>query len=481
MIYDYVVKQDGQTYEPGENVPEMGSLVCTSFVGNVRHYKGVSDDRVNLPTYVGEGSTFTASDTGAKYTYSADKGLWYRTDNNDLTQIEKLKNLYGLSDDNIQKVVKYNLTDITKYRSAEIAKKYFPVGTTCDSKWTNTATGDVYDYPWEVIHYGEVEDENGNKRTGMFLQSKYIHPISLDPSYDVVYTFTKDMPAGEYYLVLRKSDGTPDGDYYVLTFSQPIPGNSYLIFSSIELAFKLVAKDAKTILIESISTEWVQEHRGKYLGDYIDYDDSPSHRYYKMFCWHNSIINQYLNSDAPNGGWWSDNNSDIVMIGGWEEEQTGQRFANQVDGFLRGLPAELSNIIGAVKVESMTYSPILDRWFDSSYYAKAFIPSITEIYGNPTGLAGESSGEPFDYWKNKSGATEPLAVNDGTGHEDMISYITYKGNPDDPITEAEQKAMPQALRTGGASSNDGAYIGEDGSICTGQIVDTFRPIVCVLF
>lgn len=41
MTYDYTVKQDGQFYKPGQEVPDMGTLVCTSAQGNVRSYEGL--------------------------------------------------------------------------------------------------------------------------------------------------------------------------------------------------------------------------------------------------------------------------------------------------------------------------------------------------------------------------------------------------------------------------------------------------------
>ena len=39
MTYDYTVKQDGQFYKPGQDVPDMGTLVCTSAQGNIRSYE----------------------------------------------------------------------------------------------------------------------------------------------------------------------------------------------------------------------------------------------------------------------------------------------------------------------------------------------------------------------------------------------------------------------------------------------------------
>lgn len=33
MKYDYKVTQDGHTYEPGTNVPDMGSVICIKSEG----------------------------------------------------------------------------------------------------------------------------------------------------------------------------------------------------------------------------------------------------------------------------------------------------------------------------------------------------------------------------------------------------------------------------------------------------------------
>lgn len=76
MTYDYTVKQDGQIYTPGQDVPDMGTLVCTSAVGNVRAYEGLAKDANKLPTYVSTGSSFLASDTGDYYKFEESTKTW---------------------------------------------------------------------------------------------------------------------------------------------------------------------------------------------------------------------------------------------------------------------------------------------------------------------------------------------------------------------------------------------------------------------
>lgn len=72
MTYDYTVKRDGQIYKPGQEVPDMGTLVCTSAQGNI----GLAKDAGKLPTYVATGSSFLASDTGDYYKFEESTATW---------------------------------------------------------------------------------------------------------------------------------------------------------------------------------------------------------------------------------------------------------------------------------------------------------------------------------------------------------------------------------------------------------------------
>ena len=76
MIYKYTVKQDGKFYAPGEDVPDMGSLVCVSTNGTIKNYEGLLSDFEKLPLYVETGSSFLATDTGDYYKYEASSQTW---------------------------------------------------------------------------------------------------------------------------------------------------------------------------------------------------------------------------------------------------------------------------------------------------------------------------------------------------------------------------------------------------------------------
>lgn len=47
---------DGKTYQPGEEIWDLGSFACVDVRGNIRSYEGLSSDISKLPHYVGTGS-----------------------------------------------------------------------------------------------------------------------------------------------------------------------------------------------------------------------------------------------------------------------------------------------------------------------------------------------------------------------------------------------------------------------------------------
>lgn len=77
MKLDHKVMFDGETYEPGEEIPDMGSLVCVSFNGKKRDYEGLQKDLDKLPSYVDTGSSCFMIDTGNYYKFEKTTGVWY--------------------------------------------------------------------------------------------------------------------------------------------------------------------------------------------------------------------------------------------------------------------------------------------------------------------------------------------------------------------------------------------------------------------
>ena len=52
-VVDTITEYDGQTYFPGDTLPDLGSLRCVSEESGKRSYEGLLSDQAKLPTYVG--------------------------------------------------------------------------------------------------------------------------------------------------------------------------------------------------------------------------------------------------------------------------------------------------------------------------------------------------------------------------------------------------------------------------------------------
>lgn len=70
---------DGQIYEKGDEIPDLGSFVATSVNGSIRDYEGLSVDLAKLPKYenLGTGSSAFCIDTGQLFEYEATTKTWY--------------------------------------------------------------------------------------------------------------------------------------------------------------------------------------------------------------------------------------------------------------------------------------------------------------------------------------------------------------------------------------------------------------------
>lgn len=69
---------DGQIYEKGDTLPDLGSWVAIGVDGNMRHYQGLSADVSKLPHYVSDGSSAICLDTGDYYKYMKSTDTWYK-------------------------------------------------------------------------------------------------------------------------------------------------------------------------------------------------------------------------------------------------------------------------------------------------------------------------------------------------------------------------------------------------------------------
>ena len=71
---------DGHSYNAGDELPDLGSLVCTSSDGDIRNYEGHYSDKAKLPKYndLATGSSALLADDGTFkfFKYYADTKTW---------------------------------------------------------------------------------------------------------------------------------------------------------------------------------------------------------------------------------------------------------------------------------------------------------------------------------------------------------------------------------------------------------------------
>lgn len=80
-VADRVMVVDGQTYYPGDTIPDLGSLVCVEAVGNKRDYEGLLSDVSKLPHYVDSGSSALLYDGNGNtevYEFHKPTDKWYK-------------------------------------------------------------------------------------------------------------------------------------------------------------------------------------------------------------------------------------------------------------------------------------------------------------------------------------------------------------------------------------------------------------------
>lgn len=78
MGIENITLVDGQQYQPGDEIWDLGSFVATSVNGNQRNYEGLSKDVDKLPHYVATGSSALCLDTGDYYKYLRSTDTWYK-------------------------------------------------------------------------------------------------------------------------------------------------------------------------------------------------------------------------------------------------------------------------------------------------------------------------------------------------------------------------------------------------------------------
>lgn len=287
--------------------------------------------------------------------------------------------------------------------------------------WKDTVANKDYTYPYQLNHIGDVELSDGEVlKDRPFLQAHFAHPFGVQFSHQRAFLRCPNgLDAGTYYFTIESGWGgnVKAGDVVTFTITTPVPtggrvSGCYGAPDQAKSNWRIYthSADGKTVL-ETITPIFTPAGTNLGIQKYAQRNgdlNSLQEMAYGWNRWSTSALRQYLNSTAGVGNWWTAR----------DEWDIAPDQLTQKAGFLSGCPEEFVEALKEVKV--ITYvNTVNDGTTDTfdTTYDKVFLPSLEQIYVKPQ-YAGE--GEYHEYWKRRSGATEPLAT--GGTYPNMITY-----------------------------------------------------------
>lgn len=262
------------------------------------------------------------------------------------------------------------------------AKSTFNIGDVIYIPWTNytPSTPVVYQFPFVVVHIGDVYDENDVLHTNaLWLMAMYAEPeeIVFDAAEDTVVNLANEPNAleGWYYWGLT---GTADYTALNLNVGDPIP-----------TTYDSVHKCG----INNLSVLRYGYNR-----------------------WKDSAYRQWLNSmAAKNENWWTSQHfGDVAPTATYTNKP----------GWLFGFENRWLDVIKPVKVQTAC-NTVTDGGVTDVTYDRFFLPSLEQMYGVPQAPGVE--GEYWEYWKEETGLDAPSNGSSGDPNDarKIPSVVNY--------------------------------------------------------
>ena len=294
------------------------------------------------------------------------------------------------------------------------ADKVFEIGQKIAVPYTYN--GSEYEFIWDIVHFDNVELEDGETVPGMFLQAHYATPESLMfDSYEAFYIAEDGLEAGTYNITAGySSNSLTSGTSYQFTLTEDVPAGGVL--AGFRLAGSSSVTDISTLYVYSYESQnsgysdYIEAvaisegSDGTNLGTfYISSEAADSglnhgHRFqYGYNRWSQSAYRQWLNSDAAAGAWWEAQN---------DYDLPPQQSASY-PGFKAGFEEDFLNVLKKIKVTTAlnTVEGLTDTSEDT--YDMFFLPSLEQIYVVPQ--LSDVEGDYWEYWKRVTGAASPQA------------------------------------------------------------------------
>ena len=312
-----------------------------------------------------------------------------------------------------------SLDEIHRIVKSGNASKVFNIGDQIIVPWTDRATNKTYQVPLDIVHFANVELQDGESVPAMFLQWHYCTPFGVqfdareafhvapDGGYVAGSTFTFNVPAafgstgkGDFKFACNKP--IPEGAHLMFAtdiFSEGIDGATVKVYDS---GYFDVEIDSFTISKGSTGTYELGEL--KTTGD--TNLNSMYATVYGFNRWGKSALRQFLNSkDNPNS-WWNPQHS---------YDRKPAELATKY-GFMSGFEDDFLATLQPIKV-STALNTINEREPLEVTY-DTFFPPCLQNMNITEQLVGE--GDVFDYWKRVSQSSSKLEP--GGMHRQLKTY-----------------------------------------------------------
>lgn len=362
-------------------------------------------------------------------------------------------------------------TKIRNLRKSGLAEKVLTVGDIIDDTWTDVAAPKEYPYQWHVADFQPIELQNGDTEASMLVQAHWAHPFGVQFSHQRAFLACPDgLPVGSYYFTIESAWGNnvKAGDIVCFKTTKVVPAGGrvsgcYGAPDQAKANWRIYthSADGKT-QIETITPTFTKTDSATNLGtQHLNKREgnlnSTQEMAYGWNRWKTSALRQYLNSEAAKGAWWT----------AQDEWDVAPDQLKDKAGFLSGCSADFLSALQIVKVTTFA-NTVNDGGGEDTTYDRVFIPSMEQMYCAPQ-IKGE--GTYLEYWKQRSGATAPLAQW-GT-YPNIITYAV------------ENHTSPQSIRLRSAyrgSASTTWYVHSSGNVSYGghaSSADRFAPLVVI--
>ena len=374
------------------------------------------------------------------------------------------------------------LAEIHRIVQSGEAPNVFSIGEQLMLNYNDGTT--AYVLPWDIVHFGNVQLQDGEIRPGMFLQSHYAMQAMQFDATEAIAVFEEAVPAGttmHFSMANAWGSNVVKDKVYQMTTTVEIPAGGQLVIAKASSIYVWGAPDTAVsdwraytfsgpTSVTPLETMTLAEGSGgtdlgalssstKYGTTGLNNMQRAGYGYNR---WGQSGIRQWLNSGAAAGSWWTAQNP---------YDRPPEQRAN-TRGFMAGFDEAFLNIIAPVKVTT-ALNTVSDTDIGASEdtFDTFFPASLEQEYIAPQASGVE--GEYWEYWRQRLGLASPQVTGSAGANAFHIRYA-YNAK-----TSAQNVRLRSAYRGVACSA---WYVSSAGYAYNGYgATDAYRPApACVI-